>query len=185
MNIKETINKLLPEDIKVKLKEHFAKLSDMPVEKVVEPIAPTEEKVKMATEVKLNDGTSLSVDGDIAIGSMVKLITPEGEVEAMDGEYVAEDGTSYSVMNGAISEIASKEVEAIEPIEATIEKKDEMPTMMAEIASLKNELAELKETVKLTLSAVNTIVSTPVVEPIESKVEFANMTAFQRFKASK
>jgi hypothetical protein len=88
-------------------------------------------------------------------------------------------------MNGMIAEIATKEVEAIEPIEATIEKKDEMPTMMAEIASLKNELAELKETVKLTLSAVNTIVSTPVVEPIESKVEFANMTAFQRFKASK
>jgi hypothetical protein len=181
MNINETINKLLPEDIKVKLKQHFAKFSEMPIEKVVEPIAPTEEKVKMATEVKLNDGTSLSVDGDIAIGSMVKLITPEGEVEAMDGEYVAEDGTSYSVMNGAISEIASKEEEAPE-VEAPV---NEMPAMMAEIASLKTELAELKETIKLTLSAVNTIVATPVVEPIEAKVEFANMTAFQKYKASK
>jgi hypothetical protein len=179
--IKNKINNFLPEDIKVKLKEHLAKFSEMPVEKVVEPIAPTEEKVKMATEVKLNDGTSLSVDGDIAIGSMVKLITPEGEVEAMDGEYVAENGTSYSVMNGAISEIASKEEEAPE-VEAPV---SEMPTMMAEIASLKTELAELKETIKLTLSAVNTIVATPVVEPIEAKVEFANMTAFQRYKASK
>ena len=183
--IKNKINNFLPEDIKVKLKEHFAKLSDMPVEKVVEPIAPTEEKVKMATEVKLNDGTSLSVDGDIAIGSMVKLITPEGEVDAMDGEYVAEDGTSYSVMNGMIAEIATKEVESVEEVEATVEKKDEMPTMMAEIASLKNELAELKETVKLTLSAVNTIVTTPVVEPVDAKVEFANMTAFQKYKLSK
>ena len=183
MNIKETINKLLPEDIKVKLKEHFAKLSDMPVDKVVEPIAPTEEKVKMATEVKLNDGTSLSVDGDIAIGSMVKLITPEGEVEAMDGDYVAEDGTTYSVMSGAIAEIATKAEEVAD--ETGAESTDVMPTMMAEIKSLKAELAELKETIKLTLSAVNTIVSTPVVEPIEAKVEFANMTAFQKFKASK
>lgn len=183
MNIKEIKNKInnfLPEDIKVELKKHLAKFSDMPVEKVVEPIAPTEEKVKMATEVKLNDGTSLSVDGDIAIGSMVKLITPEGEVDAMDGEYVAEDGTSYSVLNGAIAEIASKEEEATE-----VEPISEMPTMMAEIASLKSELAELKETIKLTLSAVNTIVATPVVEPIEAKVEFSNMTAFQRYKASK
>lgn len=178
--IKNKINNILPEDIKVKLKEHLAKFSDMPVEKVVEPIAPTEEKVKMATEVKLNDGTSLSVDGDIAIGSMVKLITPEGEVDAMDGEYVAEDGTSYSVLNGAIAEIASKEEESTE-----VEPISEMPTMMAEIASLKSELAELKETIKLTLSAVNTIVATPVVEPIEAKVEFSNMTAFQRYKASK
>ena len=181
--IKNKINNILREDIKVKLKEHFAKFSEMPVDKVVEPIAPTEEKVKMATEVKLNDGTSLSVDGDIAIGSMVKLITPEGEVDAMDGDYVAEDGTTYSILNGAIAEIATKAEEVAD--ETGAESTDAMPTMMAEIASLKTELAELKETVKLTLSAVNTIVSTPVVEPVEAKVEFANMTAFQRFKASK
>jgi len=180
--IKNKINNILPEDIKVKLKEHFAKFSEMPVEKVVEPIAPTEEKVKMATEVKLNDGTSLSVDGEVAIGSAVMLISPEGEIPAMDGEYVAEDGTTYSVLNGLIAEISTKEVETVE---ATVEKKDEMPTMMAEIESLKTQLAELKETIKLTLSAVNTIVEAPVVEPIEAKVEFANMTAFQRYKASK
>jgi hypothetical protein len=81
-----------------------------------------------------------------------------------------------------IAEMKTKEVETVE---ATVEKKDEMPTMMAEIASLKTELAELKETIKLTLSAVNTIVSTPVVEPVEAKVEFANMTAFQKYKLSK
>ena len=179
MNIKETINKLLPEDIKVKLKEHLAKFSEMPV--AVEPIAPVvEAPVKMATEVKLNDGTSLSVDGEVAIGSAVMLISPEGEMPAMDGEYVAEDGTTYSVLNGLIAEIASKEEEATE-----VKPISEMPTMMAEIESLKTQLAELKETIKLTLSAVNTIVEAPVVEPIEAKVEFANMTAFQRYKASK
>lgn len=178
MNLKETINKILPEDIKVKLKEHLAKFSEMPAP-VVEPVAPTEAPVKMATEVKLNDGNSLSVDGEVAVGSPVKLITPEGEVEAMDGEYATEDGTMFTIVGGMIAEMKTKEVEA------TVEKKDEMPTMMAEIASLKTELAELKETIKLTLSAVNTIVEAPVVEPIEAKVEFANMTAFQRYKASK
>lgn len=180
MNLKETINKILPEDIKVKLKEHLAKFSEMPV--AVEPIAPVvEAPVKMATEVKLNDGTSLSVDGEVAIGSAVMLISPEGEMPAMDGEYVAEDGTTYSVLNGLIAEISTKEVETVEAPEVA----NEMPTMMAEIESLKTELAELKETIKLTLSAVNTIVEAPVVEPIEAKVEFANMTAFQRYKASK
>lgn len=179
--IKNKINNFLPEDIKVELKKHLAKFSEMPVEKVVEPIAPTEEKVKMATEVKLNDGTSLSVDGEVAIGSAVMLISPEGEMPAMDGEYVAEDGTVITVLNGTIAEMASKAEEAPEAPEVA----NEMPTMMAEIESLKTELAELKETIKLTLSAVNTIVEAPVVEPIEAKVEFANMTAFQRYKASK
>ena len=179
MNLKETINKILPEDIKVKLKEHLAKFSEMPV--AVEPIAPVvEAPVKMATEVKLNDGTSLSVDGEVAIGSAVMLISPEGEMPAIDGEYVAEDGTVITVLNGTIAEIASKEEEATE-----VKPISEMPTMMAEIESLKTQLAELKETIKLTLSAVNTIVEAPVVEPIEAKVEFANMTAFQRYKASK
>jgi len=184
MNIKETINKLLPEDIKVKLKEHLAKFSEMPAP-VVEPVAPTEAPVKMATEVKLNDGNSLSVDGEVAVGSPVKLITPEGEIEAMDGEYATEDGTMFTIVGGMIAEMKPMEVESVEEVEATSYKKDEMPTMMAEIASLKTELAELKETIKLTLSAVNTIVEAPVVEPIEAKVEFANMTAFQRYKASK
>lgn len=180
MNLKETINKILPEDIKVKLKEHLAKFSEMPV--AVEPIAPVvEAPVKMATEVKLNDGTSLSVDGEVAIGSAVMLISPEGEMPAIDGEYVAEDGTVITVLNGTIAEIASKAEEAPEAPEVA----NEMPTMMAEIESLKTQLAELKETIKLTLSAVNTIVEAPVVEPIEAKVEFANMTAFQRYKASK
>lgn len=180
MNLKETINKILPEDIKVKLKEHLAKFSEMPV--AVEPVAPVvEAPVKMATEVKLNDGTSLSVDGEVAIGSAVMLISPEGEMPATDGEYVAEDGTVITVLNGTIAEIASKAEEAPEAPEVA----NEMPTMMAEIESLKTQLAELKETIKLTLSAVNTIVEAPVVEPIEAKVEFANMTAFQRYKASK
>lgn len=182
MNLKETINKILPEDIKVKLKEHLAKFSEMPAP-VVEPVAPIEEKVKMASEVKLTDGTSLSVNGDIAVGSMVKLITPEGEVDAMDGDYVAEDGTTYSVINGAIAEISTKAEEVADS--AGAESSDAMPTMMAEIASLKTELAELKESIKLTLSAVNIIVETPVVEPVEAKVEFSNMTAFQRYKANK
>jgi hypothetical protein len=184
MNLKETINKILPEDIKVKLKEHLAKFSEMPVAPamVEQPAPVVEAPVKMATEVKLNDGNSLSVDGEVAVGSPVKLITPEGEVEAMDGEYATEDGTMFTIVGGMIAEMKTKEVETVE---ATVEKKDEMPTMMAEIESLKTELAELKETIKLTLSAVNTIVEAPVVEPIEAKVEFANMTAFQRYKASK
>lgn len=186
MNIKETINKIIPEDIKVKLKEHLAKFSE--TAPVVEPVAPTE-NVKMANEVKLADGTSLSIDGDVAVGSPVKLVSPDGLLDAADGEYVAEDGNVYTVMNGAIAEIATKEEEAPEAPETA---NSEMPTMMAaiesltkEVAALKVALSEQKESVKLTLSAVNTIIDTPVVEPVEAVVEFEKMTPFQRYKLSK
>ena len=186
MNIKETINKIIPEDIKVKLKEHLAKFSE--TAPVVEPVAPTED-VKMANEVKLADGTSLSIDGDVAVGSPVKLVSHDGLLDAADGEYVAEDGNVYTVMNGAIAEIATKEEEAPEAPETA---NSEMPTMMAaiesltkEVAALKVALSEQKESVKLTLSAVNTIIDTPVVEPVEAVVEFEKMTPFQRYKLSK
>lgn len=185
MNIKETINKIIPEDIKVKLKEHLAKFSE--AAPVVEPVAPTE-NVKMANEVKLADGTSLSIDGDIAIGSPVKLVSPEGLLDVADGEYIAEDGNVYTVTNGLIAEIATKEEEAPEAETAP----NQMPTMMAAIESLTKEvenlkvaLSEQKESVKLTLSAVNTIIEAPVVEPVEAVVEFEHLTAFQKYKLSK
>jgi len=186
MNIKETINKILPEDIKVKLKEHLAKFSE--AAPVVEPVAPTEEKVKMANEVKLADGTSLSIDGDVAVGSPVKLVTPDGALDAMDGEYVSEDGTTYTVLNGTIAEIATKEEEAPEAPET----ENAMPTMMAaindlkaELSSIKAELASYKESSKVALSAINTIIETPVVEPVEASVEFSALTPFQKYKLSK
>lgn len=184
MNLKETINSIIPDEVKVKLKEHLAKFSD--VAPVVEPVA---EPVKMANEVKLADGTSLSIDGDIAVGSPVKLVSPDGMLDVADGEYVAEDGNIYTVMNGLIAEIATKEEEAPEAPETS---SNEMPTMMAaiesltkEVAALKVALSEQKESVKLALSTVNTIVEVPVTEPVEASVNFESLTPFQKYKLSK
>jgi len=183
MNLNETINNILPSDLKAKLKSAFMQFG-------AEPVAVAqEEPIKMA-EIKLVDGNVVSVEGEFVVGAKIYLVTPEGLVAAPNGEHTAEDGTVVTVMDGVITEIEAKE-EAPEVETATeqmgeVDKlKTEMSEMAKELASLKSEFAKQTETVKLTLSAINKIVETPVTEPIEAKVDFSSLSPYQKHKLAK
>lgn len=64
-------------------------------------------------DVKTQDGSALFINGDIAIGSEVFLITPTGDkVIPQDGDIVLEDGSSISVTNGVIDEVSAPGEEA-------------------------------------------------------------------------
>lgn len=186
---KNVVNKLLSPDVKDKLKSAFVKFSEQPVAVTeAEPVA----EVKLANEVKLADGSALSVDGDLAVGASVKLVTPDGLNEVADGEYITTDNKVVTVMSGAIAEIATKEEEAPEdeneaPVMPAMmqEMKAEMSALKKELSELKAELSEAKETVKLSLSALNTIVEAPVAEPEEQQLNFEALTPFQKYKLAK
>lgn len=181
MNLNETINNILPSELKAKLKSAFMQFSETP--KVEEPI-------KMA-EAKLIDGNVVSVEGEFVVGAKIYLVTPEGLVPAPNGEHTAEDGTVITVLDGVITEVASKEEEAPEAevvpeqMAEIAKMKCEMAAMLAEIKSLKAEFSKQNETSKLTLSAINKIIETPVTEPVEMKVDFNSLTAFQKHKLAK
>jgi len=184
MNLNETINNILPSDLKAKLKSAFMQFG-------AEPVAVAqEEPIKMA-EIKLVDGNVVSVEGEFVVGAKIYLVTPEGLVVAPNGEHTAEDGTVVTVMDGVITEIEAKEevkeIEAEKPEQmGEVDKlKTEMSAMAKELASLKSEFAKQTETVKLTLSAINKIVETPVTEPIEAKVDFSSLTPYQKHKLAK
>lgn len=184
MNLNETINNILPSDLKAKLKSAFMQFAETPM---VAEVAKEQEPIKMA-EIKLVDGNVVSVEGEFIVGAKIFLVTPEGLVVAPNGEHTAEDGTVITVLDGVITEVASKEEEAPEMPEQMSEinkLKTEMASMLAELNSLKAEFAKQNETSKLTLSAINKIIETPVAEPVEMKVDFSTLTAYQKHKLAK
>jgi hypothetical protein len=182
MNLNETINNILPSDLKAKLKSAFMQFG-------AEPVAVAqEEPIKMA-EIKLVDGNVVSVEGEFVVGAKIYLVTPEGLVAAPNGEHTAEDGTVVTVMDGVITEIEAKEeapeAEKPEQMGEVDKLKTEMEAMAKELASLKAEFTKQSETSKLTLSAINKIIETPVTEPIEAKVDFSSLTPYQKHKLAK
>ena len=57
------------------------------------------------TSGKLSDGTEIKYPGELAVGTSVIVVTPEGELPAPDGEHTLEDGTIIKTEGGNITEI--------------------------------------------------------------------------------
>ena len=96
-------------------------------------------------EVKTMDGIVLKVDGDVAVGNAVMVVTEEGEVPAPDGEYELEDGTKFKIEGGLISEI---EMEEPEPEETPVPEETPAPEMMS------NEMEQIFEMLKTFIESV-------------------------------
>ncbi len=177
MDLLKEINKIVPEDVKRQIQELTVKFSEIPA---VAPAAPA--PTNLATiETKLVDGTTLSVD-KMEVGGVANIVSEAGTLPAADGEYEAEDGTKITVMGGVITAITPKEME---PQPEAPEGENPMAQAMAaltaklaaletEFASLKSENANLKvamsqvnDATKVSLSAINSIVSTPAGEPTQ------------------
>lgn len=145
---------------------------------------PEEKKdeVKMA-DVKTKDGKTLSIEGDVVVGSPIKESTPEGLVDLADGDYILIDEagkeTSISVMDGLIAEISTPQEEAKDATEVPAEMK-KMETKMSEQTShLQNEINELKKQVVLLSNHLTKILETPVNTNEEVKVDVSKMSALE------
>lgn len=171
MDLKQQINSVIPNDLKVKLKEMLVKFEESIAPEtpaIAEPAEAPEVK-----EVKTKDGLIFQVEG-MEVGKAVNQVTDAGVVPAMDGTYELETGETISVAAGLISEIkpiaAAPEVVAPEMGEV----KTDVETLKATVASLSelvskmsSQLKEQNNTIGLTLSAINSIVELPAGKPIE------------------
>lgn len=72
--------------------------------KVKELFTSTEEKFE-GTDYKTQDGRILRVMGGMDVGTEVKEITQDGEVDIEDGNYVLEDGNVLMIHGGKITEV--------------------------------------------------------------------------------
>jgi hypothetical protein len=141
MDIKE-LNNAIPADLKVKIKDFLSKFNTVPPVAVPTPApAPAPAPVQMG-EGKLNDGVTVIKYNTPTLqeGSVVTVLTPEGELAAPEGEHTLEDGTVITVAaeNGVSTVTSVKAPEA--PAAA--------PEMAATVQAVQNQVTGFSEQLK-------------------------------------
>lgn len=98
---------------------------------------------KTGNHVKTSDGMILNIIGELAPGTAVKEIGPDGETDVPDGEYTLEDGTKINLEGGLIVDIKTEGAAA----DKTPDKKaDAKPQSSApEISDLEKRISELEK----------------------------------------
>ncbi len=164
------------------------------MEKQLATPVPAETQAFM--EYKLKSGAVVSID-KLEVGGSVTL---NGE-PAPDGEHEFEDGSKIVVAGGLITEVKKAEVAPV--VEVEVEAMKKLPGMFSDMqqgfAAAKTDIIELKqtiaeqkntiekqaETLKQMFSLVETIANTSVEKPVEKVKTFDEMSALEKFRASK
>lgn len=158
-----------------KLKSMFSKIEEDSAE------------VKLS-EVKLKDGTILSIEGEApAVGAAVQVVAEGGNVPAPDGEYELEDGSKITIASGKISEMKPADKPADKPVEmgADVLKSltDRLDALEAKAKTGEEKLAEANKVIekqktelkaqleiqKETFALVETLAAMPATKPIEAE----------------
>lgn len=159
MTFKEAVNKILSAEQKAELKGLFTFNTSVPV---IEPEnTPVAEPVAMG-EAKLMDGTVVKYDTpELVIGSMITVVTPDGEFPAPVGEHTLENGTVITVdETGKVTEIATKEeetpevvVEPIAPVVMAVTPEEKQAIIDEVIAMFEPRIKALEDAILVSQSA--------------------------------
>ena len=169
-----------------KIKTILAKFN---VEPVVAPVVAA--PVALSTET-LSDGTVLSYDGELAVGTVVNVIAADGSsVAAPDGDVLLVNGNTLVMVGGMVTEIKVAEVAAEPSVPAVSEAmatafaalESKVKAIETKFSNLIVENAQTKEALKVSLSAIELIskieigaTSTPATK------DFDSMTNFEQLK---
>jgi hypothetical protein len=118
-----------------------------------------ETKVEFATAT-LTDGTIISWEGDLAIGTAIMVQTADGDISAPDATHELEDGTLITTSGGVVTEI-------VEPAE-TETVANPNPTEMEEFATI-SRFNEVVETLEIKIADLNKAIESLIVERASHK----------------
>jgi len=186
MDIKE-LNNAIPAELKLKLKEFVSKFNTEPVGVPVAPAVPAE-PVQFG-ESLLSDGVTVVKYNtpELGEGTVITVVTPEGEVNAPEGEHTLQDGTviTVAIENGvsvvkAVTPPAVAEA-PVEPQMNVAEVKSQISGFKSQVEKLesekselslkfeaqKKEVSELKENVGQFIKLFSEILELPSSNPIE------------------
>lgn len=159
MTFKEAVNKILSVEQKAELKGLFTFNTPVPV---IEPEnTPVAEPVVMG-EAKLMDGTVVKYDTpELVIGSMITVVTPDGEFPAPVGEHTLDNGTVITVdETGKVIEIATKEeetpevvVEPVAPVAMAVTPEEKKAIIDEVIAMFEPRIKALEDAILVSQSA--------------------------------
>jgi hypothetical protein len=134
-------------------------------------------------EATLVDGTLISYDGELAVGTEIFVQTGEGLIPAPDAVHEVEGGLLVTTENGIVTEIVEpvaevaleevavevpEEVSAVvtgEVLEAIAEA---ISPVLEEIAMLKEEMKRMKKGFSMTVNLVEKVANLPSEEPIKA-----------------
>lgn len=135
-----TIEKLT--NLRDKIKVAFAEF-DTPPAPVVEVEAEAD-----YVETTLKSGEAVRATPTLAVGSVMSLISPDGDIPAPDGSHTLVDGTQVVVLDGIISEVVESEIPEAESPDM-VEMKSDMGTLKTENEKLKMSIIENAKAVDL------------------------------------
>ena len=142
MDIKE-LNKLIPDSVKLEIKNFAAKFNATPVATVA-PTAPVV-TTPVATPTPAQFGEGMLEDGvtvikyntpELVEGSIVTVVTPEGEMNAPEGEHKLQNGTTITV---AVENGVSV-VKAVTKPEAPEAPSEEMKNVISQVSGFSEQL---------------------------------------------
>ena len=179
---KDFLNSILSPEQKEAIKKEFNSIPPIP--------AP----VQMA-EAKLQDGTVVKYDTEVlGVGSMVLVVTPEGELPAPQGEHTLENGDVIVVdETGKVTEIkpaapvtpepemAATSNPLIDALKALMENKfeaqsKEIEARKSEVENLKSIVAKQSEALETFRTFFNSLIELPTAEPVKVEQEFSKKT---------
>ena len=120
-----------------------------------EPSTTTEQEKSMATA---KDGTIVSWDGELAMGSEITITTPSGEQSAPDGAIEFEDGTIIEVSGGKCTSVTPS-AQSPAPEQGM---SSDLSELKAENEALKSAMAKMSEDFKAEISNLKTAFSKTV-----------------------
>jgi hypothetical protein len=165
MTFKEAVNKILSVEQKTELKELFTFNTPVPV--IAPENTPVAEPVVMG-EAKLVDGTIVKYDTpELVIGSMITVVTPDGEFPAPVGEHTLENGTVVTVdETGKVIEIEVKEeetpeviVEPVAPVAMAVTPEEKQAIIDEVIAMFEPRLKALEDAILVSQASTSELQS--------------------------
>lgn len=108
-----------------------------------------EEKTTEFAKAMLTDGTVISWEGELAVGTAIFVETAEGLIPAPDATHEVEDGTLVTTLDGVVIEIVKPEIE-IPEIEIAVEA-EEFATISRfneVVESLESKISDLSKAIE-------------------------------------
>jgi exonuclease VII small subunit len=107
-----------------------------------------ETKVEFATAT-LTDGTIISWEGDLAVGTAIMVQTADGDIPAPDATHELEDGTLVTTVGGVVTEIVSPETETPEiEVEVQAEEFATISKFNEVVESLESKISDLNKAIE-------------------------------------
>ena len=153
-------------------------------------------KVDMATAT-LTDGTVITYEGELAIGTAIFVQTAEGDIPAPDATHEVEGGLLVTTVAGLVTEIVEPEVEI--EVEVASEEFATMTAFNEVVAKMESAIAELtakvesltvsnnthKEAMSKAIDLIEKVADLPSEQPTKTPVSNKKNDQFEALKKFK